>query len=58
MTDDYSAIEGYNPDADLGLGLRLTHPIRKIKKGDIVIDLGSGRGNGLFIARSETGDHR
>jgi len=56
MTDDYSAVEGYNPDADLGLGCGLPTQFAKIKKGDTVIDLGSGAGNDAFIARSETGD--
>jgi ubiquinone/menaquinone biosynthesis C-methylase UbiE len=28
----------------------------KIKKGDVVIDLGSGAGNDAFIARNETGE--
>ena len=45
MTDDYSTLEGYNPDADLGLGCGLPTQFAKIKKGDIVIDLGSGAGN-------------
>jgi arsenite methyltransferase len=56
MTDDYSALEGYNPDADLGLGCGLPTQFAQIKKGDVVIDLGSGAGNDCFIARSETGD--
>ena len=56
MTDDYSQIEGYNPDADLGLGCGLPTQFAKIKKGDVVIDLGSGAGNDAFIARHETGD--
>jgi arsenite methyltransferase len=56
MTDDYSRLEGYNPDADLGLGCGLPTQFAKIKKGDVVIDLGSGAGNDAFIARSETGD--
>jgi len=56
MTDDYTNIEGYNPDADLGLGCGLPTQFAKIKKGDIVIDLGSGAGNDCFIARSETGE--
>jgi arsenite methyltransferase len=55
MTDDYSKLEGYNPDADLGLGCGLPTQFAKIKKGDIVIDLGSGAGNDAFIARHETG---
>jgi arsenite methyltransferase len=56
MSDDYSNLEGYNPDADLGLGCGLPTKFAKIKKGDIVIDLGSGAGNDCFIAREETGD--
>src|SRR4051812_26297037 len=56
MADDYSELEGYNPDADLGLGCGLPTQFAKIKKGDIVIDLGSGAGNDAFIARHETGE--
>lgn len=56
MTDDYSSIEGYNPEADLGLGCGLPTQFARIKKGDVVIDLGSGAGNDCFIARSETGE--
>lgn len=56
MSDDYTQIEGYNPDADLGLGCGLPTQFAKIKKGDTVIDLGSGAGNDAFIARHETGE--
>lgn len=56
MSDDYSTLDGYNPDADLGLGCGLPTQFAKIKKGDTVIDLGSGAGNDCFIARSETGE--
>jgi SAM-dependent methyltransferase len=56
MTDDYNNIQGYNPDADLGLGCGLPTQFAKIKKGDTVIDLGSGAGNDCFIARNETGE--
>lgn len=56
MSDDYSTLEGYNPDADLGLGCGLPTQFAKIKKGDTVIDLGSGAGNDAFIARHETGE--
>jgi len=56
MADDYSQLEGYNPDADLGLGCGLPTQFAKIKKGDVVIDLGSGAGNDAFIARHETGE--
>ncbi len=56
MADDYTTLEGYNPDADLGLGCGLPTQFAKIKKGDVVIDLGSGAGNDAFIARNETGE--
>lgn len=55
MSDDYSTLEGYNPDADLGLGCGLPTLFAKIQPGNTVIDLGSGAGNDCFIARSETG---
>ncbi|HEV2480506.1 MAG TPA: arsenite methyltransferase [Puia sp.] len=56
MSDDYSTLEGYNPDADLGLGCGLPTQFAQIKKGDTVIDLGSGAGNDCFIARKEAGE--
>ena len=56
MSDDYSGLEGYNADADLGLGCGLPTQFAKIKKGDVVIDLGSGAGNDAFIASHETGE--
>lgn len=56
MSDDYTALGGYNADADLGLGCGLPTQFAKIKKGDVVVDLGSGAGNDCFIARHETGE--
>ncbi|HMQ76680.1 MAG TPA: arsenite methyltransferase [Flavobacteriales bacterium] len=56
MTDDYTQVEGYTPDADLGLGCGLPTQFAGIKKGDTVLDLGSGAGNDCFVARHETGE--
>src|SRR6476469_8208296 len=56
MADNYEQLEGYNADADLGLGCGLPTQYAKIKKGDLVVDLGSGAGNDAFIARAETGE--
>ena len=56
MSEDYQQLQGYHPDADLGLGCGLPTQFAKIKKGDVVIDLGSGAGNDAFIARHETGE--
>nr|WP_294903943.1 arsenite methyltransferase [uncultured Lacibacter sp.] len=55
MSDDYTNLNGYNPEADLGLGCGLPTQFAKIKPGDTVIDLGSGAGNDCFVARAETG---
>ncbi|ABG58785.1 arsenite methyltransferase [Cytophaga hutchinsonii] len=56
MSEDYSGLDGYNPDADLGLGCGLPTEYAKIKKGDTVVDLGSGAGNDAFVARTLTGE--
>ena len=56
MADDYNELKGYNPEADLGLGCGLPTQFAGIKKGDVVIDLGSGAGNDAFVARHETGE--
>ena len=56
MSEDYSDVEGYIPDADLSLGCGLPTEFAMIKSGDTVVDLGSGAGNDVFIARSIAGD--
>lgn len=56
MTENYDLLEGYNADADLGLGCGLPTRFAKIEKGHVVIDLGSGAGNDAFVARHETGE--
>jgi len=54
--ENYENINGYNPDADLGLGCGLPTEFAQIKKGDTVVDLGSGAGNDCFVARALVGD--
>ena len=56
MSYDYTTLSGYSADADLGLGCGLPTQFAQIKKGDVVIDLGSGAGNDCFVARAETGE--
>lgn len=56
MADDYTNLEGYVPDADLGLGCGLPTEFAQIKAGDTVVDLGSGAGNDAFVARTITGE--
>lgn len=55
FSESYDKIEGYNPDADLGLGCGIPTVFAKIRKGDTVVDLGSGAGNDCFVARALTG---
>lgn len=55
MMDDYSEIKGYTKEADLGLGCGLPTAFAQIKRGDTVVDLGSGAGNDCFVARHECG---
>jgi SAM-dependent methyltransferase len=56
MNEEYRELDGYNPDADLGLGCGLPTRFARIGKGDTVIDLGSGAGNDCFVARAEAGE--
>lgn len=56
MADDYTHLDGYVADADLGLGCGLPTEFALIKPGDTVVDLGSGAGNDAFVARSIVGD--
>jgi len=57
MDEDYGSLNGYNPEADLGLGCGLPTNFAQIKKGDTVVDLGSGAGNDCFVARAEAGEN-
>ena len=54
--DEYKNVDGYVSEADLGLGCGLPTEYAGIKKGDTVVDLGSGAGNDVFIARSIVGE--
>lgn len=56
MNDEYDNLDGYVADADLGLGCGLPTEQAGIKKGDTVVDLGSGAGNDVFVARAIVGD--
>ncbi|HAI84805.1 MAG TPA: arsenite S-adenosylmethyltransferase [Chitinophagaceae bacterium] len=56
MADNYESIDGYIPDADLGLGCGVPTAFAQIKTGNTVIDLGSGAGNDAFVARKIVGD--
>ena len=56
MSEEYNDLHGYHKDADLGLGCGLPTQFAQIRKGDTVVDLGSGAGNDCFVARAETGE--
>ncbi|MBU1008846.1 MAG: arsenite methyltransferase [Bacteroidetes bacterium] len=56
FSESYTQIQGYQSEADLGLGCGLPTEFAQIKPGDTVIDLGSGAGNDCFVARALTGD--
>jgi ubiquinone/menaquinone biosynthesis C-methylase UbiE len=56
MADDYFGLDGYIAEADLNLGCGLPTQFAGIKEGDTVIDLGSGAGNDVFVARSLVGE--
>jgi arsenite methyltransferase len=56
FSDDYTQLDGYNPDADLGLGCGVPTEFAAISEGDHVLDLGSGAGNDCFVVRSIVGE--
>lgn len=56
FSEDYSKLEGYNPDADLSLGCGIPTQFAGIKKGQTLVDLGSGAGNDCFVARALVGE--
>ena len=56
FSENYDKLEGYNPDADLGLGCGLPTEYAGIQPGNSVIDLGSGAGNDCFVARALVGE--
>ena len=56
MKDDYEGVKGYVKDADLNLGCGMPTEYAAIDEGDTVMDLGSGAGNDVFVARAITGE--
>ena len=56
FSEDYQHLDGYNPEADLGLGCGIPTDYAGILPGHHVLDLGSGAGNDCFVARSFIGD--
>ncbi|MFW6347403.1 MAG: methyltransferase domain-containing protein, partial [Cyclonatronaceae bacterium] len=55
MNESYAQLAGYTPDADLSLGCGIPVKTAELKPGQHVLDLGSGAGNDIFVARSVVG---
>jgi SAM-dependent methyltransferase len=53
--DAYDGIAGRMAEADLNLGCGVPTQHAALKRGETVLDLGSGAGNDVFIARHEVG---
>lgn len=54
--DAYDGVEGYVPDADLGLGCGLPVEHAGLAEGQTVLDLGAGAGLDAFVARRIVGE--
>jgi arsenite methyltransferase len=52
----YEKLDGHVDEADLGLGCGLPTEHARLAPGQTVVDLGSGAGNDVFIARAVVGD--
>lgn len=55
MCENYDEIKGYDKEADLSQGCGIPTKFATIKKGDVVLDLGSGAGIDCFVAREQCG---
>ena len=55
--EEYKNIDGYFQEADMDLGCGLPTEFANIKQGDVVLDLGCGAGNDVFIARKYVGEN-
>ena len=56
LKDAYGKLDGHVEEADLGLGCGLPTEHAGLAPGQTVVDLGSGAGNDVFIARSVVGE--
>jgi len=55
--DAYDGVSGYVADADLGLSCGVPVEHAGLKPGQTVLDLGSGAGLDVFVAREEVGEN-
>jgi arsenite methyltransferase len=56
IKDAYDKLDGHVDEADLGLGCGLPTEHAGLAPGQTVVDLGSGAGNDVFIARAAVGE--
>ncbi len=56
FSENYESLQGYNKEADLGLGCGIPTEYAGIQSGHHVLDLGSGAGNDCFVARAIVGE--
>ncbi len=56
LAPSYANLPGYVPEADYGLGCGLPTEIAQLAPGQTVLDLGSGAGNDVFVARAIVGE--
>jgi arsenite methyltransferase len=56
FSESFVELDGYNHDADLSLGCGIPTQFAGIKKGNSVLDLGSGAGNDCFVAHALVGE--
>jgi ubiquinone/menaquinone biosynthesis C-methylase UbiE len=56
LIEGYDKLEGYTKTADYGLGCGIPTEFANIQIGDTVLDLGSGAGNDVFVARAIVGE--
>jgi len=56
LQKNYVSLNGYVKEADLKLGCGVPTEFAGIEKDDTVVDLGSGAGNDVFVARAIVGD--
>jgi SAM-dependent methyltransferase len=54
--EGYEQMEGYAKDADLSLGCGVPTAFASLRPGEVVVDLGSGAGNDVFIAARAVGE--
>ncbi len=56
FAESYQGLDGYVPEADLGLGCGIPTEFAGIEEGQTVVDLGSGAGNDIFVVRAILGE--